>query len=238
MSTNGTGVAARAALAAAAAAGAVVASGALAACRAREVPADAAPIAPEVTLAAADVQPVEYVDFAGRLRTARGVASVPERSRHAVAIEGPDGPGGSVWIADASRPAAAWPAVRGSRLTLERLGLAGLPPGEASRVALPAPVAPVGRPAIPPPSDGVTIYGTTWCGACADARAWFDARGVTYTFRNVEAGDADPTAALDAVRTATAVGAPADRVPVIDVAGKVIVGFDPVRLTSILGEPI
>ena len=29
-----------------------------------------------------------------------------------------------------------------------------------------------------------------------------------------------------------------DRVPVIDVAGRVVLGFDPDRLTAILGEPI
>ncbi len=205
------------------------------ACRARDVPADAAPIAPEVTLAADDAQAVQYVDFAGRVRTARGVASVPARSRHAVAIEGPDGPGGSIWIADASRLAATWPARRASRATLERLGLAGLPPGEASRVTLPDP-GPQGT--VPPPASGITIFGTSWCGACRDARAWLDARAISYAFRNVEDAALDPTAALDAARTCAALGAPADRVPVIDVAGRVLVGFDPVRLAVILGEPI
>ena len=38
--------------------------------------------------------------------------------------------------------------------------------------------------------------------------------------------------------TCAALGIRPDRVPVIDVAGKVVVGFDPVRLSTILGESI
>lgn len=205
-------------------------------CRRRaDAPADAAPLASEVVLVADDPAPVLYVDVTGEVRTARGVASVPAASRHAVALDGPDGPGGAVWIADASTVAASWPARRGTRLDLERLGLAGLPPGLASRVTLPDPGPPG---ALPPPAQGVVVYGTRWCGACADTRAWLDARGVAYRFRDVDDAVGDPGAALDAARACAAVGAPDDRVPVIDVAGRVLVGFDPVRLTVILGQPI
>src|SRR5690606_16285334 len=85
---------------------------ALIGCRQREAPADAAPTDPTVEIAADRTDELLYLDLDGRIRRARGVAAVPVRSRHAVATEGPDGPGGALWIADVSRPAASWPAQR------------------------------------------------------------------------------------------------------------------------------
>lgn len=201
-------------------------------CRERAIVSDAAPAQAAIAIDATSGEPVLYVDLDGRVRTARGVASVPVASRHAVAVEGPDGVGGAVWIADVWAEAASWPARRGSRAELERLGLIALPPGLASRVTLP--------PAddVPVPRGGVVVYGASWCGACNDVRAWLDARHVVYAFRDVEQIDADPAAAHDVARLCAGLGVTADRVPVIDVAGRVIVGFDPVRLTTILGEPI
>jgi glutaredoxin len=204
---------------------------ALVACRRREEAPDAGPIDPVVTIAPDGADELLYVDLTGRVKKARGVAAVPELSRRAVAVEGPDGPGGAVWIADVSAPAAAgWPARRGNRRELERRGVAALPPGPGSRIDFPAvepgPVAEV---------DGVVVYGTTWCGACGDARAWLDEHRVAYTFRSVED---DVAAAHDAARLCASLGVEPDRVPVIDVAGTVVIGFDPVRLTTILGESI
>ncbi len=204
----------------------------LCACRERAIVADAAPAQKAIEIRADANDPVLYVDLTGRLRTAVGVASVPLASRHAVGVEGPDGVGGAVWIADVWAKADAWPARRASRGELERRGLIALPPGLASRVTLPPPDD------VPPPRGDVVVYGAAWCGACNDARAWLDARKVSYAYRDVEEADRDPAAALDASRLCGQLGVDADRIPVIDVAGKVIVGFDPVRLTTILGEPI
>jgi mycoredoxin len=200
-------------------------------CRHREVPADAGPVDLEVGIFPDRPDELLYVDLTGAVRTARGVAAVPVLSRHAVAIEGPDGPGGAVWIADVSRPMPAWVARRATRRDLERRGLASLPPGAGSRITFPS--AEDGD--VVPAGDGVVVYGTIWCGACRDARDWLDARRVPHGFRDVER---DPAAARDAAALCAALGVTADRVPVIDVAGRVVLGFDPVRLTSILGEPI
>lgn len=205
----------------------------VAGCRTREVVVDAGVIDPVVTIAPDDPGELLYVDLGGRVRRARGVAAVPPVSRAAVATEGPDGAGGRVWIADVSAPPPSpegWPARRASAAELERRGLAALPPAHGSRVALPA--APAEE---APPADGVVVYGTAWCAATAEARAWLDARGVPYTVRDVER---DAAAATDAAARCAQVEAGCDRVPVIDVAGRVIVGFDPGRLSTIMGEPI
>jgi glutaredoxin len=197
-------------------------------CRKREVPVDAMPTGPTATIDF-DAE-LLYVDTSGQVRLARGVAAVPVASRRAVAIEGPDGPGGAVWIGDVSIPSpAGWTGWRGHRRDLERRGLAALPPGPGSRLTFPAPAG------TPPAPEGVVVYGTSWCAVCADARAWLDGRGVAYTAYDVER---DPAAALAVADTLDALGVVADRVPVIDVAGRVLVGFDPTRLATILGEPI
>lgn len=200
-------------------------------CRKREAPIDATPTDPTAVIAI-DAEML-YVDTTGRVRIAHGLAAVPVGSRRVVAIEGPDGPGGAVWIGDVSvpepGPGAGWTAARAPRRELERRGLAALPPGPGSRLAFPPP----GGEA--PAAAGVVLYGTSWCAVCADARAWLDARGVGYTAYDV---DRDPAAAIAAADTLDALGVPADRVPVIDIAGRVLVGFDPTRLATILGEPI
>jgi glutaredoxin len=200
-------------------------------CRKRAIPVDAAPIDPEAIIEAGSAQDILYVDLAGRVRRAAGVVSVPVRSRRVVGIEGPDGDGGAVWIADVSFPAPQWTAVRSTPGELERLGLAALPPGPSSRAPFPTVSS-----ADPPPSPaGIVVYGATWCAACSDARAWLDERGVPYTWRNIET---DGGAALDAASLCVSLGVVPERIPVIDLAGKLVVGFDPARLTTILGEPI
>ena len=199
-------------------------------CRKREVPVDAAPTDP--TAAIAEDAELLYVDLSGQVRIARGVASVPATSRRVVAIEGPDGPGGAVWIGDVSAPPP-WTGMRAGRRALERRGLVALPPGPGSRLTFPPP-GPPGEEVTPRPT-GVVVYGTAWCAATADARAWLDARGVDHAMLDVER---DPGAALAAADLLDSLGVVPDRVPVIDVAGRVVVGFDPTRLATILGEPI
>jgi hypothetical protein len=203
----------------------------LCACRPRAIPVDAAPIDPQTTITATATDEVLYVDLGGRIRRAVGVASVPALSRHVVAVEGPDGPGGAVWIADVSQPAPSWIGARSTMLELERRGLVALPPGAASHEVFPS-VDPTGA---APPADGIVVYGASWCGACADTRAWLDERQIPYAFRNIEV---DVEAAADAVALCASLDVVADRIPVIDLAGRVVVGFDPTRLATILGASI
>jgi len=64
----------------------------------------------------------------------------------------------------------------------------------------------------------VTIYTTTWCGFCRMAKSYMDKLGVKYEEKDVER---DVTAAQEAVKKSGQMG-----VPVIDVNGTVILGFD------------
>lgn len=64
----------------------------------------------------------------------------------------------------------------------------------------------------------VTVYSADWCGFCHAAKNYFDQIGVEYTDKNVE-HDAD--AMQEAVEKSGQRG-----IPVIDIDGKIIVGFD------------
>ena len=63
----------------------------------------------------------------------------------------------------------------------------------------------------------VTLYTTRWCPVCTRARGWLQARGIPYTEHDVERSPAAAARhrALNPART----------VPVIDVEGRVMVGF-------------
>lgn len=64
----------------------------------------------------------------------------------------------------------------------------------------------------------VTIYTTTWCGFCKMAKNYMNQLGVKYDEKDVEK---DPAAANEAVQKSGQMG-----VPVIDVNGTIILGFD------------
>lgn len=64
----------------------------------------------------------------------------------------------------------------------------------------------------------VTIYTTTWCGFCKMAKKYMDDLGVKYEEKDVET---NPAFGMEAVQKSGQMG-----VPVIDVNGTVIVGFN------------
>lgn len=68
----------------------------------------------------------------------------------------------------------------------------------------------------------ITVYSTSWCGFCHMAKAYFDKLGVKYKDVNVEN---DMAAAKTAVEKSGQMG-----VPVIDIDGTIIVGFDRPRI--------
>jgi glutaredoxin len=127
-----------------------------------------------------------------------------------------------------------------SREAFETGAMAQLPPGESSvwpRTSggvAPAPDEP--PPAASPASAGapvVTIYGTSWCGACKAARQYLSARKIPFADKDIER---DAEAARELQTKATRLGVPADRVPILDVRGRLLVGFDKARLEALLGE--
>jgi glutaredoxin-like YruB-family protein len=64
----------------------------------------------------------------------------------------------------------------------------------------------------------VIIYSAVWCGFCHAAKDYLDKIGVKYDDRDVEA---DPKYATECVDKSGQRG-----IPVLDINGKIIVGFD------------
>lgn len=64
----------------------------------------------------------------------------------------------------------------------------------------------------------VTVYSTTWCGFCKQAKKYFDSIGVKYDDVNVEQ---NYEAAEEMVKKSGQMG-----VPVIEIGNDVIIGFD------------
>ena len=83
--------------------------------------------------------------------------------------------------------------------------------------------------------DRIILYGTQWCSACAKARAYLKGRGIAFDDKDPER---DPAAAAELHAKATRAGIQPDRVPIIDVRGTLLQGFDPKRLEALLGVQI
>jgi len=72
----------------------------------------------------------------------------------------------------------------------------------------------------------VTVYSTTWCAYCHAAKDYLDKLNVKYTDKDVEK---DPAATQESVAKSSQMG-----IPVIDIDGTIIVGFDKSKIDHAL----
>jgi glutaredoxin len=87
--------------------------------------------------------------------------------------------------------------------------------------------------ALKAPSHAVVvIYGAEWCGACHQAARYLRRKGVAYVEKDVEK---DPSAAREMQQKLARNGLGGGSIPVLDVRGKVIVGFNPAEVDAALG---
>jgi len=77
------------------------------------------------------------------------------------------------------------------------------------------------------PQPRVIVFSTPTCSFCTMAKKYFHEKGIK--FRDVDVSK-DPAAARDMVRRSGQQG-----VPVIDIGGKIVVGFDRVKINKHLG---
>jgi glutaredoxin len=85
------------------------------------------------------------------------------------------------------------------------------------------------------PKPVVIIYGAEWCGACHDAARYLRGKGVAYVEKDVEK---DPAAAREMQQKLTRNGLRSGSIPVIDVRGRVMVGFNPGEVDTALGAAL
>jgi glutaredoxin 3 len=72
----------------------------------------------------------------------------------------------------------------------------------------------------------IIVYSAVWCAFCHAAKEYLDKLGVEYMEKDVEK---DETAAHESVEKSGQMG-----IPVIDIDGTIIVGFDKVTIDEIL----
>jgi len=188
-----------------------------------------------------------YVEPKGTFATTDKAAEVPENARRLVRIVDPTKPSPDrqdptkVYAVDLNELLAAGKATARvlSREAFETGALAQLPPGESSPMAGPhGPALPddLGIDAGTSGAAGqavVILYGTPWCGACKSAKQYLASKHVPFAYKDIEN---DPAAARELQAKAARLGVPADRVPVLDVRGRLLLGFDRARLDAMLGE--
>lgn len=217
-----------------------------AACR---KPAPATPPPEEAKLAPVEVAKdaawlYTYADDSGQFVTVDKPDGVPEGARKLVRVIDPSKGAldrrdtTNVYVIDANQLLAKGKvAARAvSRQAFETGALAQLRPGESSLLAERPDGGAEGTEG--PGSAGgppvVIVYGASWCGVCKQARQYLSGRKIPYAYKDVER---DPAAARELQQKAVPLGIPTDRVPIIDVRGRLLIGFDQARIEALLGQP-
>ena len=104
-----------------------------------------------------------------------------------------------------------------------------------------APSATADPPPTPVPVDTsnakpvVIIYGASWCSACHDAAAYLRRKNVPFIEKDIEE---DPSAAREMNAKLAKNGLRRGSIPVIDVRGRVMVGFNAREVDNALGATL
>lgn len=80
-------------------------------------------------------------------------------------------------------------------------------------------------------SGDVIIYGASWCGACKQAARYLRQKSVPFVEKDIEK---EPAARTEMLAKAKAQGVSTQGIPVIDVRGKLLPGFDPQAVDALL----
>lgn len=75
-------------------------------------------------------------------------------------------------------------------------------------------------------TPNITIYSASWCAFCHAAKEYLDKLGVKYTDKDIEADRANAEAV---VKVSGQMG-----IPVLDIDGQIIVGFDRPKIDAAL----
>jgi glutaredoxin len=211
--------------------------------------------APQATFVVKDASEgllLTWIDERGDFHVEQNVTDVPLVGRDSVRVVDPareDGThGDKVFVADLRVAGAdgTFPVRTMTRAEFDALAIARRqkaptaanaanepePPSAPRRHADPSPGAvdpsPSGRPAV-------IIYGASWCGACHDAAAYLRRKGIPFVEKDIEA---DATAAREMKSKLTRAGLRGGSIPVLDVRGRVMIGFNPREVDEALGQAL
>ncbi len=196
-----------------------------------------------------------WIDEKGDFHVEQKVSDVPLIGRDAVRVVDPSREEGThsdkVFVADmrVAQASGNFPVRTMTRLEFDQLavlrrqkqGVATMP-SAAPSAEVPFAVQQPQQPNAPnAPEPGavarpqVVIYGASWCSACHDAAAYLRQRGVAYVEKDIEV-DAD--AAREMRSKLAKNGLRSGSIPVLDVRGKVMVGFNSHSVDEALGKAL
>jgi glutaredoxin len=193
---------------------------------------------------------LSWIDSKGDFHVEMHVADVPLEGRDAVKVVDPSRDEGThadhVFVADLRTPKAdgTFPVSVMSVADFEAIALArrkangptlATAAGSASATAGAGDSNGASAPRPQSAAPAVIIYGADWCGACHDAAAYLRRKGVAFVEKNVEK---DPAAAREMKDKLARTGQSAGSIPVIDVRGKVMVGFNARAIDDALGRAL
>lgn len=193
-----------------------------------------------------------WIDEKGEFHVETRPKDVPILGRDAVRVVDPGKDEGThegkIFVADmrTPKPDGTYPVKTMTKAEFDQLAvarrqkhgptLADAPDAASGPIALPTFVPNNGN-NDPPPSNAnrtaVIIYGATWCQPCHEAAAYLRKKGITYVEKNVEA---DAAAQKEMQAKLRGAGIPTGSIPVIDVRGKILVGFSPHAIDEALGR--
>lgn len=192
-----------------------------------------------------------WIDDKGDFHVEQSVADVPLMGRDTVKVIDPDVDDGThadrVFVVDlrsarpdGSYPVSVMPRSEFDAIAVARRQLRGptLASASAARSAPPLPP--------PPTAQGqgrgdmqrrplVIVYGAQWCGPCHEAAAYLRKKGITFVEKDIER---DKAAQREMQTKLTQAGLHAGSIPVLDVGGKMLVGFNPQAVDDALGKTL
>jgi glutaredoxin len=191
-----------------------------------------------------------WIDDKGDFHVETSVADVPMMGRDTVRVVDPNKEDGThadrIFVADlrTARPDGSFPVRTMTRAEFEALAVArrektgptlasAAPPSPSAPAPTATDVAPGATPSNVRPT--VIIYGAEWCGACHDAAKYLKSKGVPFIEKDVEK---DPSASREMQDKLAKNGLHGGSIPVIDVRGKVMVGFNPHEIDGALGAAL
>ena len=185
---------------------------------------------------------------------AKAIADVPAASRDLVLVVPDDveAPAGLAYVADlrAAQGDGSFPYKVVATAELERTLDESRPVVATAKPAQPAPTAkspgskpassPIGAPTAPTArqyaaDDKVTLYSTTWCGVCKQAKRWLENKGIPYVEKDVEETDGVREEMLQHADEAGVPRGSITGVPVIWVKRRLLTGFNPAAIERLLG---
>ncbi|MDB4936317.1 MAG: hypothetical protein JWP87_3289, partial [Labilithrix sp.] len=207
---------------------------------------DATPEPPVVRDTTEGLQ-LTWIDEKGEFHIEQRVADVPAASRDVVRVRVLDPAtevpmGDRVFIADLRAsgsdgiyvvravPRAEFEDVAVARRA--KSGAAVLAPKAAASVAASAVAGAGGGAADEAARPAVIIYGASWCGPCHQAAAYLKKKGVVFVEHDIEQ---DSSKAREMQTKLAKAGMRGGSIPVLDVRGKILVGFDARAVDQALG---